>query len=80
MNCACAIPEAGFPRPADSLSDGVAVAGVILRVPGDAKLLVEVLNRISVVVHDELSSVEWCGFGFGRHFPEDEQAFLIHIN
>ena len=72
LSCACAIPEAGFPRPADSLSDGVAVAGIILRVPGDAKFLVEVLNRISVVVHDELSGVERRSLALGRHFPEDK--------
>ena len=65
----CTIPEAGFPRPADSLSDGISVAGIVFRVAGDAKLLVEVLNRVSVVVHDELSGVERRGLALGRHFP-----------
>ena len=63
------LPEAGFPRAADPPPDGISIARIVLRVPGDAKLLVEVLDRISVIVHDELSGVEWRGLALGRHFP-----------
>ena len=80
MRLLCTIPKAGFPRAADSLSDGISVAGIIFRVPSDAKLLVEVLNRISVVVHDELSGVERRSLALGRHFPEDKEGFRFSIN